>query len=109
MNMAFRRVVRAVLPLLLAFVAGSASAQLRILPPDAKRGELSHVQGMVVQINGTQTLLSPGAQIRDAANQIVLPMAVPPGSLVKYALDPSGQVFRVWILSVQEAAQSDRR
>ena len=107
--MALRRVVLALLAALLALLAGAAAAQLRSIPADAKRGELRHVQGMVVEINGTQTLLAPGAQIRDVSNLIVTPTAVPPGSTIKYVLDPSGQVFRVWILTAQEAAQSDRR
>jgi hypothetical protein len=101
-----RRTVR-VLPALLALVAGTALAQMRTIPPDARRAELRHVEGMVIEIDGRPALLAPGAQIRNASNLIVLPTAVPAGSLVKYTVDPSGQVFRVWILSAQEAAQPD--
>jgi hypothetical protein len=97
------------LPALLVLVSGLAFAQLRTIPADAMRGELRHVEGMVVEINGRPAMLSPGAQIRDASNLIVLPTAVPAGSLVKYMLDGTGQVFRVWILSAQEAAQPATR
>ena len=84
-----------------------AGAQLRTIPADAKRAALSHVQGMTVEIDGTRTELASGAQIRDANNMIVLPVALPAGVLVKYLPDAQGQVWRVWILSPQEAAQPD--
>ena len=93
---------------LAAWVAGAA-AQLRTIPADAKRGRLSHVQGMVVEIDGLRAKLAPGGQIRDGNNRVVLPVAVPPGSLVKYRLDGEGLVRQVWILTPQEAAQPDAR
>jgi len=104
-----RAIKRAVAALLLALIAASAIAQIRPIPADAKRGGIRHLQGMIVEINGSQMNLAPGAQVRDAGNLIVLPTAIPPDSLVKYTLDPAGQIFRVWILSPQEAAQRDNR
>jgi len=89
------------------FAAGTAQAQLRSIPPAAKRATLSHVQGMTVELDGKHTELAAGAQIRDARNMIVLPTALPAGVLVKYLPDSQGQVWRVWILSPQEAAQPD--
>jgi hypothetical protein len=89
--------------------AGGALAQLRIIPADAKRGEIRHLEGMVVEINGRRQQLAPGAQIRDASNLIIVPAALPPGSLVKYLLDANETVQRVWILTPQEAAQPDRQ
>jgi tRNA-2-methylthio-N6-dimethylallyladenosine synthase len=50
-----------------------------------------------------------GAQIRDGRNMIVVPHAVPRGSLVKYHARHQGRSGRVWILSPQEAAQPDPR
>jgi hypothetical protein len=64
---------------------------------------------MDVEIDGKAMRLSPGAQIRDAGNMIVLPTAVPAGAKVKYQLDPQNLVNRVWILSPQEVAQPDPR
>ena len=94
--------------LVLAFAAaGAAQAQLRTLPGDAKRGMLSHVQGMTMDLNGTRVELSAGAQIRDGRNMIVLPTAVPAGVLVKYQLSTDGKLHRVWMLTPQEAAQPD--
>ncbi len=98
--------------LLLVFFAAwtaIAAAQLRTIPDDAKRGVLSHVQEMIVQIDGAPMRLAPGAQIRDVSNRILLPAAVPPGSLVKYRLDGDGFVKQVWILTPEEAAQPDRQ
>ena len=93
--------------LLFTFAAGAAQAQLRTIPADAKRARMSHVQGMTVEINGKKTVLAAGAQIRDASNRIVLPAALPGGSLIKFTPDMQGRVWRVWILSPQEAAQPD--
>lgn len=96
--------------LALALLAASfqALAQLRTIPPDAKRAELRHVQEMIMELDGKRARLAPGAQIRDANNFVVLPVAVPPGSLVKYRADAEGVLTHIWILTPQEAAQSDR-
>jgi hypothetical protein len=88
--------------------AGAAQAQLRTIPEDAKRGEMRHVHGMVVEIDGKQFQLAAGAQIRSNANLIVVPTAIPPGALVKYQLDGQGMVRRVWFLTPEEAAQKDK-
>jgi len=95
--------------LLFTCAATTAQAQLRTLPADAKRATMNHVQGMTVEIDGQRTELAAGAQIRDANNRIVLPTALPAGVLVKYIPDAQGQVWRVWILSPQEAAQPDAK
>ncbi len=102
-----RRTLFATLIALLAAGPGTAGAQLRTIPADAKRGTLSHVQGMTVELNGKPVDLAAGAQIRDGRNMIVLPTALPPDMLVKYLLAPDGKLFRVWILSPQEAEQPD--
>jgi hypothetical protein len=94
---------------LFSFTALAAQAQLRTIPAEAKRATLSHVQGMTVELDGKKTELAAGAQIRDANNMIVLPTALPSGSLVKFMPDMQGHVWRVWILSQQEAAQPDAK
>ena len=88
---------------LLLLAASFASAQVRSIPQDAKLGEIRHLQEMVVEIDGTPQQLAPGAQIRDASNRLILPIAIPSGTLVKYLVDASGQVHRVWILTPEEA------
>jgi hypothetical protein len=90
--------------------ATPAHAQLRSIPDDAKRGQLRFVREMVVEIDGAPARLSPGAQIRNTDNRILLPSALPQDSLlVKYLADPSGQVHRVWILTQEEAAKPDKK
>ncbi|MND05206.1 hypothetical protein D3C83_258490 [compost metagenome] len=62
---------------------------------------------MTVELDGKRTELATGAQIRDAENRIVLPAALPAGSLIKFMPDMQGRAWRIWILSKQEAAQPD--
>jgi hypothetical protein len=91
----------------LACAAMAAHAQMRAIPADAKRATMTHVAGMTVELNGQRVLLATGAQIRDNRNLIVVPTALPPNSLVKYQVDSQGQIWRIWILSPEEAAQPD--
>jgi hypothetical protein len=94
--------------LLLLGCATAAQGQLRTIPEDAKRGVMRHLEGMVVEIDGKPQRLSAGAQIRSASNLIVVPTAVPPGTPVKYRLDGQGHVRQVWLLTPEEAAQTDK-
>jgi hypothetical protein len=89
--------------------ASPAFGQLRTIPQQAKRGQMSHLQGMVVEIDGTRVRLSPGAQIRDPDNRLVLPVSLPPNSEVRYVADDSGAIHRVWILTAQEKAHVEKK
>jgi hypothetical protein len=92
-------------------LSGPLAAQtvtVRTLPDDAKRANLSHVRDNVLSLDGRQTKLAPGGQIRGRDNLLVLPTAVPRNSLVKYQLDKSGELYRAWILTATEAAQPDK-
>jgi hypothetical protein len=96
--------------LLIAFIGAcavstSVLAQLRTIPGDAKRGEMRHLQAMVVEINGVPQRLAPGAQIRDASNRVIVPTAVPAGAPVKYLVNGEGLVHQVWILTPEETAK----
>jgi hypothetical protein len=97
---------RYLLLLALAGLSASATAQLRTIPQEAQRGEIRHLEGMLVEIDGKEQRLSPGAQIRDADNRVVLPAYLPEKSVVKYLIDASGMVHRVWILSAREQAEN---
>ena len=92
-------------------LAGSTSlafGQLRTIPEEARRGRMSHLQDMVVEIDGKPVRLSPGAQIRDRDNRLVLPVSLPANSDVRYVADDTGAVHRVWILTAQEKAQGPK-
>jgi hypothetical protein len=100
------RLVKRVLVLVaMTAFAAAAAAQLRTIPKQAERGEIRHLQAMYVELNGKPLQLSPGAQIRDADNRLVLPTSLTESTDVRYQLDGSGMVHRVWILSPQEKAQ----
>jgi hypothetical protein len=89
-----------------ACVASTAAyAQLRTIPDDARRGEMRHLQDMMVEIDGTMLRLAPGAQIRDASNRVIVPTAVPARAPVKYLYNGEGLVRQVWILTPEEAAK----
>ena len=101
--------LRFAIAVLLACAAGAAQAQpiLRTIPDDAKRGVMSPVQGMTVEIDGKRMDLAAGAQIRDGHNLIVVPNSLPSRAVVRYQLDPDGKLRRAWMLSPTEAAQPD--
>jgi hypothetical protein len=96
---------RFLLLLALAGFAAAAPAQLRTIPQDAQRGEIRHLHDMLVELDGKEQRLSPGAQIRDANNRLVLPTSLTEKWEVKYLLDGQGLVHRVWILTAQEKAK----
>ena len=103
-----RVIVVGLLAALPAYLAPVSLAQVRTLPAAAKRGEIRHVQDMLVEIDGKRMMLAPGAQIRNPSNLLIVPASLPPGgAYVKYLLDAQGMVSRVWILTRQEAEQPD--
>jgi len=83
----------------------SVHAQARNIPEQAKAGAITHLQDMIVSIDGTAVRLAPGVQIRDQNNLLIVPTALPPGSQVKYLFGPDGMVRQVWILTPLEAQQ----
>ena len=96
--------------LICAFLLPAAAiAQVRQIPDFAKRGNIVHIQETIVKIDREQMRLSAGAQIRSQDNLIMVPMSLPPGALVKYTLDATGQIHRVWVLTAEEAAAPDKQ
>ena len=93
---------------LMAFTSLTA-AQTRTIPNEALRGDLRHVQAMYVELNGKPVQLSPGAQIRDADNRLVLPISLVEKADVRYLLDGAGLVHRVWIMTPLERAQAPQK
>jgi hypothetical protein len=88
--------------------ANAALAQLRTIPPDAKLGQIRHMNEMLVELDGKPQRLSPGAQIRDPDNRLMLPVSLSEKQRVKYLLDAQGMVHRVWVLTAQERSQADK-
>ncbi|HRP25595.1 hypothetical protein [Thauera sp.] len=100
------------LSVLLASVLGLASSLAlaglpRLFPDDAAKAKMQFSPTGVVQVKGKALRLSPGAQIRDTANRIVLPSHIRGEYTVRMLLDNGGQVHRVWILTPEEAAMPE--
>ena len=90
--------------LVLLSFAALAAAQLRTIPANASHGMIRHVEEMTLEIDGKPRRLSPGVQIRDAENRMILPAALAEKVDAKYLLDGTGLVYRVWVLSAREIA-----
>ncbi|MBR0568286.1 hypothetical protein J5J83_19370 [Azoarcus sp. L1K30] len=80
---------------------------LRPIPGAAKKVEMTFVGGMQVAVGDSVRTLSPGAQIRDTSNRIVLPSYVSGKYIVRALTDNYGQIHRVWILTPEEIAVPD--
>lgn len=95
--------------LLLMFAAGVASAAPRPFPHAAKKDMLYPDSERINAVHiGSELLpLAPGALIRDRRNMIVLRNALREPARVRYQLDAAGRVFRIWILTPEEAEQAD--
>jgi hypothetical protein len=68
------------------------------LPDGSMVGVMTTQQLPVVQIDGRQQRLAPGARIVGANNSSITPNQVPPNSKVRYRVDTSGLVTHVWLL-----------
>jgi hypothetical protein len=99
--------MRILLVVLFAAYCAAATAQVRAIPDDARRGVMSHIEVMTVNLNGQTLELAAGVLIRDAENRIILPTYLPQDSVVKYQLDEESRIRRVWVLTPEEAAQVD--
>jgi hypothetical protein len=96
--------MRALVLIFLACCSAIATAQLRTIPKEAVLGQLRHLESMMVEIDGKPRHLAPGAQIRDPDNRLVLPISLMEKTQVRYLVDATGMVHRVWILSAAEKA-----
>jgi hypothetical protein len=96
--------------LLALFLVFSLTANAgRILPQDAKVGEIRGHAYPEVRIGDTVYRLAPGARIYDAFNRIILPGQLPQAGRVLYQLDPYGNLFRLWLLTPEEEAALGNR
>ncbi len=106
-----KQVLTVLLTVLLALFASRSAttvwAQSRTIPQEARRGELTHVMQSLVSIDGQRMKLAPGAQIYAQNNLTIVPAQVPRNSLVEFTLDRNGDLFKVWILTREEAARQN--
>lgn len=100
---------------LVPLAGGSALASvLREFPPGAKKMVMVFAGAGAVKIKADSFFkrdavlkLSPGSQIHDIYNRIVLPSYVAGEYKVRALIDNNGQVHRVWILTPAEIAAPD--
>ena len=90
-------------------LSSAALAQQRQIPDGAKRGNVVHIQESLLEIDGQPLRLSAGAQIRSQDNLFIVPMSLPRGAPVKFTLDASGQIHRLWVLTKEEAETPDKQ
>jgi len=69
------------------------------------KGEMVVSSPTSAMVDGKPMVLAPGVQIRDPYNTVVLPGMIQRLVPVRYQVDMSGAISKVWILSQQEAAQ----
>lgn len=85
-------------------------AVIRSLPEETRKGVLAAYDFGQVVIDGKPLPLSPGAQVRNELNMIVMPSMLVNGPLkVRYQTDFVGHVYRIWILSAAEASLPENR
>lgn len=84
------------------------SQQVRNFPVDSKLGDLTAVSFPVFTINGQQFQMGAGGQVRGVDNLIVLPSAANYKGVVRYQLDISGHLHRVWFITPDEVKAAER-
>jgi hypothetical protein len=77
----------------------------RTLPENTVRADMQVFSPTTATVNGEMRALAPGVQIRDPFNTVVLPGQIRDLVPVRYQVDVSGAIAKVWILSQREAAQ----
>ncbi|MPZ42791.1 MAG: hypothetical protein GEV05_05165 [Betaproteobacteria bacterium] len=96
-----------ILGIWLALDPGQAYSQLRTLPANAKRAELTGYQSPFVVIGGEVRRLAPGAVIFDINNRTITPGFLPAKADVVYTIDQTGSVMRIYLLNAQEQQRLD--
>ena len=91
--------------------AGTAHAQLRTLPANAKRAIVGQQQYSLpyVDLGGRPVRLAPGGVIYDQNNRTLVHGALPPGADVVFTTDMRGEIARIYILTPREQAQLDQK
>ena len=85
------------------------SQLVRNFPVDSKLGNLTAVSFPIFTISGVQYPMGAGGQIRGIDNLIILPSVANYIGIIRYQLDVTGNLHRIWILTPDEvkAAESE--
>lgn len=75
----------------------------RDFPQDSVLGNLNGASFPQFNINGRLMIMGVAGQVRDTDNQIVLPNAVYKPGAIRYQLDVTGYLHRIWYLTPEEA------
>lgn len=88
----------------LLYPGAMAWAQEREFPASAKRGVMRPGLHPHILIDGKPRFLAVNAQIRDEENRLQVPDMLEDGEyLINYQELEGGDVFRIWILTADEA------
>lgn len=83
------------------------SQQTRKFPTNSQLGNLTAVTFPLFTINDQQMIMSVGGQIRGIDNMIILPSTANYVGLIRYQLDMTGNLHRVWILTPDEVKEAE--
>lgn len=83
------------------------SQQVRNFPVDSKLGNLTAVSFPIFTINSIQYQMGAGGQIRGIDNLIILPSVANYIGIIRYQLDITGNLHRVWILTPDEVKAAE--
>lgn len=83
-------------------VPSETTGVFRMIPVDAPKAEMYPPQGGFVLLDSTTMPMAVGAQIRDQTNRVVMPASLTERQLVRFKVDPAGEVSKVWILTPEE-------
>ncbi len=74
----------------------------RVFPTNSTMGYLAAVSFPIFTIDGVRYPMSAGGQIRGPDNLIILPNVANYIGIIRYQLDSTGNLHRVWILTSDE-------
>jgi hypothetical protein len=80
----------------------------RILPPDARIGQINGNVYPEVEIDGAVYRFAPGIRVYDTYNRIIMPTQMPQSGKVYYQLDPGGLLLKMWLPTPDEEAGMGR-
>ncbi len=87
--------------------APALAQQTRKFPENSKLGNLTMVSFPQFTIDGQSFIMGPGGQIRGVDNLIILPTTASYTGLIRYQLDMTGYLLRVWILTPDEVKEAE--